>query len=68
LFKPLADRMMWLFYTACLVREAEWEEANNKSIGKRAVIEWLWQNCVERSKGQDLSNYLRRIAEISSLH
>jgi hypothetical protein len=67
LFKPLADRMMWLFYAACLAREAQWEEANNKSIGKRAVIEWLWQNRIEGSNGKDLPDYLRRILEISSL-
>jgi hypothetical protein len=66
-FKPLADRMMWLFYVACLAREAEWEEANNKSIGKRAIVDWIWKKKIESSGGNDMSQYLRRISEISSI-
>jgi alkylation response protein AidB-like acyl-CoA dehydrogenase len=66
-FKPLADRMIWLFYVACLAREVEWEEANNKSIGKRAVIEWLWQKQIEDSGKKDLSKYLQQISEIGSI-
>jgi acyl-CoA dehydrogenase len=65
LFKPLADRMMWLFYVACLAREAEWEESRGKGIGKRAVIEWLWQWRIAGEDRQDLSNRLRLISEIS---
>lgn len=65
-FKPLADRMIWLFYVACLAREAEWEEAHGKEIGKQAVIAWLWQKHLATSSRQDLSDYLQQIAEISA--
>jgi alkylation response protein AidB-like acyl-CoA dehydrogenase len=63
-FKPLADRMMWLFYIACLAREAEWEEANNKSIGKHAAIEWIWGKYINGAGTKDLPDYLRLISEI----
>jgi alkylation response protein AidB-like acyl-CoA dehydrogenase len=63
-FKPLADRMMWLFYIACLAREAEWEEANNKSLGKPAVIEWIWGKYIDGAGSKDLPDYLRLISEI----
>lgn len=66
-FKPLADRMMWLFYIACLAREAEWEERNSRPIGKRPVIEWLWDRFIERDEKKDLSNYLKQIAQIAEL-
>lgn len=67
LFKPLAERMMWLFYIACLAREAAWEKAHNKQIGKGAVIEWLWQKQLASASGKELTNYLAQIAEISAL-
>lgn len=66
LFKPLAERMMWLFYVACLAREAAWEEANSKQLGKRAIIEWLWKKQVAAAGNKDLTNYLTSIAEISA--
>jgi len=66
LFKPLADRMMWLLYIACLSRESAWEKENDKTIGKRAVIELLWQKYIGNDGGKDLSNYLRVIDEISA--
>ncbi|MGH9755900.1 MAG: acyl-CoA dehydrogenase family protein [Blastocatellia bacterium] len=66
LFKPLADRMMWLFYIASLARESAWEEENGKPIGKRAVIELLRQKHIGNDGGQSLSNYLRVIDEISA--
>ncbi|MCI0338154.1 MAG: acyl-CoA dehydrogenase family protein [Acidobacteria bacterium] len=64
LLKPLAGKMMWLFYLACLSREAAWEEKNNRQIGKRAVIEWLWQKHFGGSDRKDLSNYLQQLWEI----
>src|SRR5262245_47406043 len=64
-FKPLADRMMWLFYVACLAREAEWEQSRGREIGKGSVIEWLWQRRIGCEDRRALSVYLRRISEIS---
>lgn len=66
-FKPLADRLMWLFYLATLEREAEWEERHNRSIGKRDVIEWLWQRFIDRSEKKDALKSMKQIADISSL-
>lgn len=65
-FREQADRMVYLFYAARLAVEAEWETANGKSIGKTAVVEWLWQNRIERSAKKASANYLRLISEISS--
>ncbi|MEK7830924.1 MAG: acyl-CoA dehydrogenase family protein, partial [Acidobacteriota bacterium] len=65
-FRELADRMVYLFYVARLAVEAEWETANGKAIGKTAVIEWLWQNRVDRSAKKVSANYLQLISEISS--
>ena len=69
-FRELADRMVYLFYAARLAVEAEWETANGKSTGKSTskagVVEWLWQNRVERSAKKVSANYLRLISEISS--
>ncbi len=65
-FRELADRMIYLFYAARLAVEAEWEAANGKAIGKAAVVEWLWQNRVERSARKASANYLQQISEISS--
>ncbi|MFN0085552.1 MAG: acyl-CoA dehydrogenase family protein [Blastocatellia bacterium] len=70
LFKPLADRMMWLYYLARLEQEAAWEERRNRTLGKRDVIEWLWRRFIDRSETpgkQDASKSLKQIAEISSL-
>jgi acyl-CoA dehydrogenase len=65
LFKPLADRMMWLFYLACLAREAEWEEARGKEIGKRAIVDLLWGR-VEKEHGRPPAEYLKLLAQVSS--
>ncbi|MBO0726358.1 MAG: acyl-CoA dehydrogenase family protein [Blastocatellia bacterium] len=65
LFKPLADRMMWLFYVACLAREAEWEESRGKEIGKRAIIDLLWRR-VEKETGAPPAEYLKLLAQVSS--
>lgn len=64
-FKPLAARMMWLFYVACLAREAEAAAADNEALDKRAVIEWLWQMRIAGADNKDLTNYLALLAEIS---
>jgi acyl-CoA dehydrogenase len=64
LFKPLADRMMWLFYIACLARQFEWEEAQNRSAGNLTVIDWLWQKHIENEGRKDLSSYLQQISDI----
>jgi hypothetical protein len=65
LFKSLADRMMWLFYLACLAREAEWEESRGKAIGKRAVVDLLWRR-VEKEQDELPAEYLRLVAQVSS--
>jgi acyl-CoA dehydrogenase len=65
-FKPLAQRMMWLFYVACLGRESSWEALNGRSTGKPACIEWLWQKRIGGGGRRELSGYLRDIAEISA--
>lgn len=66
LFKPVAERMMWLFYVACLAREVEWEASQGKDIRKRDCIEWVWQKRIENS-GNDSSKYPQRISEISAM-
>src|SRR5215475_3588244 len=58
LFKPLADRMMWLFYVACLAREAEWEESRGKEIGKRAIVNLLWRR-VLKEQSRPTAEYLK---------
>lgn len=63
--RRLADRMMYLFYAACMAREAEWEEANKRGTSKRAVVEYLWQHRISRAK-ENRSEYLAQIAEVSS--
>ncbi len=65
LFKPMADRMMWLFYVACLAREAEWEESRGKDIGKRAVVDLLWRRVEKEQVGQP-SEYLKILSQVSS--
>src|SRR5215471_17913191 len=65
LFKPLADRMMWLFYVACLAREDEWEESRGKDIGKRAIIDLLWRR-IEKETGAPTAEYLKLLAQVSS--
>ncbi len=65
-FRPLADRMVYLFYTACLAREAEWEGREKGEHDKRAVIELLWHRRIAGAKDQPASSYLRQIAEVSS--
>ncbi|MGH9752849.1 MAG: acyl-CoA dehydrogenase family protein [Blastocatellia bacterium] len=65
LFKPVADRMMWLFYAACLAREAEWEQSQGKEIGKRAVVDLLWGR-VEKETGVSPAEYLKLLARVSS--
>jgi len=66
LFKPLADRMMWLFYVARLALEAEWEEAGGKEIGKRAIVDLLWGR-IEKEQGRLPSERLRLLAHVSSV-
>ncbi|HKX31626.1 MAG TPA: acyl-CoA dehydrogenase family protein [Blastocatellia bacterium] len=65
-FRPLADRMMWLFYAACLGREMEWEEAKRQSGSIRLCLEWIWQERLESSGRKDWDGYLRLIAKITS--
>lgn len=65
LFKPMADRMMWLFYVACLAREAEWEAERGRDTDKRAIIELLWRR-VEQANDASPSEYLKLLAQISS--
>ncbi len=66
-FRELANRMVYLFYVARLAAETEWESANEKSLGKGAVIDWLMQNRVEKSAAKASANYLQQISEISSV-
>ncbi len=65
IFKPLADRMMWLFYAACLAREAEWEEARGEEIGKRAVVDLLWSR-IEKGRSEPIAEYLKLVAQVCS--
>jgi hypothetical protein len=65
LFKPVVDRMMWLFYVACLAREAEWEKARGKEIGKRAIIDLLWKR-IEKETGAPTAEYLKLLAQAGS--
>jgi alkylation response protein AidB-like acyl-CoA dehydrogenase len=65
LFKPIGDRMMWLFYVACLAREAEWEAARGREIGKREIIDLLWAR-LEKEQGIPAADYLKLLARISS--
>lgn len=59
ILKPIAERMMWLFYIACLARLAEQDES------VRPALDWLWRKHIE-DKPDDPRNYFWRIAEISS--
>jgi hypothetical protein len=65
-FRPLADRMMYLFYVACLAGEAQWEEERRNDASKRTVIEWLWQRRIAGAQDERGPDYLQRIAEISA--
>jgi hypothetical protein len=59
------DRMMYLFYVACLGREAQWEKRQRGATDKLAVIDWLWRNRI--NAGIILpEDYLRQIAEVSA--
>jgi hypothetical protein len=59
------NRMMYLFYVACLAREAQWEERQRGATDKLAVIDWLWENrIIPRSILPE--DYLQQIAEISA--
>src|SRR5215468_2703545 len=66
LFKSMADRMMWLFYVARLTIEAEWEEARGKEIGKRAIVDLLWER-IEKEQDRPPSERLRLLAQVSSV-
>jgi hypothetical protein len=64
-FRPHADRLMYLFYVALLAREAEWEEAQGRATGKRAVVDYLWQRRLSGTKAT-MTEFLAQIAEISA--
>jgi hypothetical protein len=66
LFKPLADRMMWLFYVARLGLEAEWEGARGKEIGKRAIVDLLWGR-IEKEQDRPPSERMLLLAQVSSV-
>jgi acyl-CoA dehydrogenase len=66
LFKPLADRMIWLFYLACLAREIESEAARGVDLGKREVTAWLWEKHLG-TVDRDPDRYLAQIAKISAV-
>lgn len=63
-FRPLADRMIYLFDAATLGGEAEWSEARGKDIGARTVVEYLWRRRLGAERGSR-AEHLSRIAEIS---
>lgn len=63
--KPLADRMMWLFYIACMARENEFEQRQGTVTCKRQVIDFLWGKFIEPERKQDLESYLKRITDIT---
>jgi hypothetical protein len=59
------DRMMYLFYVACIAREAQWEERQRGATDKLAMIDWLWKNRIfDGIKSPEA--YLRQIEEISA--
>jgi acyl-CoA dehydrogenase len=64
-FRPLADRLMYLFYYACLAREAEWEQTHLGTTTKRPVVDFLWQRHFSPTI-QSREEYLRLIVEVSS--
>lgn len=66
-FRPLAERLMYLFYVARLAREAEWEARKGKELGKSAVIEWLWHHRLEPAPLLARLDMLRLNAEVSSV-
>ncbi len=59
--RSLADRMMWLFYIACLAREDRFATG---SPGRR-IIDLLWGKFIEPDEKQDLSIYSTQISEIA---
>ncbi len=70
-FKGLADRMMYLFYAACLSREAEWEEAQGIGSTKRAVVDFLWRCRLKRARMDDegsaaSSDFVEQVFEVSA--
>lgn len=65
-FRPLADRMMYLFYAACLAREAEWEEVEKGDPIKRTVAELWWQRRIEEANGRQIQNYRQLLAQLSA--
>lgn len=65
--RATADRMMYLFYAACLACEAEWEEAKKGDEGKRAAAKFFWWRHVEPGASKLSSDYLSLIAEVSAV-
>ncbi|QQS45762.1 MAG: acyl-CoA dehydrogenase family protein [Acidobacteriota bacterium] len=63
--RSLADRMMWLFYIACLARELEYESKRGIRTSKRQIIDLLRERFIETDGKQDLSGYSKRISDIS---
>lgn len=63
LMKPLADRMMWLFYIACLARESQ--AAGGESVEIAAVIDHLRDEFIENTPRRDLTTRLKQISDIS---
>ena len=66
-FRPIADQMIYLFYAACLGREAEREDREKGDSHKRAVIELLWRRRIEGAQDEPRSGYLERIAELAGV-
>lgn len=65
-FREIASRMVYLFYAARLAVEAQWEEKHRCDLGKRAVIDWLWQQRIQKERIENFSGYLAIVAQISS--
>ncbi|HZS04492.1 MAG TPA: acyl-CoA dehydrogenase family protein [Blastocatellia bacterium] len=63
-FRRAAERMMYLFYAACMAREAERGEARNGNAGRREALELFWHRRVAATLS--MPDYLKRISQVSS--
>lgn len=63
-FRQLAEKMMYVFYAACLAREAEWEETQKGDASKREALELFRHRRLAAT--MPMTDYLKRIHQVSS--
>ncbi len=63
-FRRLAEKMMSVFYAACLAREAEWEETQKGDASKREALELFRHRRLAVT--MSMTDYLKRIHQVSS--